>query len=87
MRQYCSKARYTGEGCGMKLIWVSQEMHQKYRICYKIEAKRRRILNLQNRVERWSLEAGRWKASIELADDNIRFLNGQITQQEMFRHI
>jgi hypothetical protein len=70
----------------MKLIWVSQEIHQKCRICYKIEAKKRRILNLQNRVERWSLEAGRWKASIELAEDNIRFLNNQITQQEMLRH-
>jgi hypothetical protein len=87
MRQYCSKARYTGEGCGIKLIWVSQETHQKCRICYKIEAKKRRIRNLQNRVERWSLEAGRWKASMALAEDNIRFLNGQITQQEMLRRI
>jgi hypothetical protein len=60
----------------MKLIWDSQEMHQNCRICYQIEAGKRRIVNLQNRVERWSLEAGRWRASIEPAEDNIRFLNG-----------
>ena len=43
---------------------------------------KRRILKLKDRVRRWSLEGGRWKASIEQAEDDIRIFNGQIIQQE-----
>jgi hypothetical protein len=42
---------------------------------------------LKDKIRRWSLEAERWKASIELAGDDIRDLDGQIMQREMRRTI
>jgi len=87
MRQLCSKAPYIGEGCGMKLIWTSQYKHQKCQICCQIEIKKRRIRRLQERMGRWGLEEGCWKASLELAEGDIRDLNSQIAQREMLRFI
>jgi hypothetical protein len=87
MRQFCSKARYRGEGCGLKLIWASQDMHRKCQICCQIEVKLRRIHTLEDRIRRWNLEAEHWKASIELAKDVIRNLDGQITEREARRTI
>ncbi|KAN0090072.1 hypothetical protein V8E51_018651 [Hyaloscypha variabilis] len=87
MRQRCSKAYYTGEGCGLKLIRTSQYVHRKCQICCQIEVKRRRIRKLKDKIRRWSLEAEHWKASIELAGDEIRDLDGQIMQREMRRTI
>ena len=87
IRQLCSKACYVGEGCGLKLIWTSQYVHRKCQICCQIEVKRRRISKLKDKIRRWSLEAERWKASIQLARDDIRDLDSQITQREMHQTI
>jgi hypothetical protein len=57
MRQRCSKACYTGEGCGLKFIWTPQYVQRKCQICCQIEVKTRRIRKLKGGIRRWSLEA------------------------------
>jgi hypothetical protein len=85
MRQSCSKARYVGEGCGLKLIWTSQYTDRKCRICCQIEAKRRRICKLEDRIAHWRCEAQLWWASIERAKDDIHDLHRQIKEREIRR--
>ncbi|KAF1955405.1 hypothetical protein CC80DRAFT_415565 [Byssothecium circinans] len=87
MHQFCSKAPYLGEGCRMKLIWTTQYNDQKCRICCQIEIKKRRVRRLEERVRRWGLDKERWRASIELAKDDMLELNRQIRHQEMLRPI
>ena len=85
MRQSCSKARYVGEGCGLKLIWTSQHTNQNCRICCQIQAKERRIRKLRDRIGHWRCEARRWWASIERAQDDIHDLHRQIREREIRR--
>lgn len=86
MCQPCLKARHVGEGCGMKLIWSSEEVHRKCRTYLKIEVKQRRVCCLEGTIQRWKSEARRG-ASIERAEKDISDLYDQIIELEMSRPI
>ena len=87
LREFCSKSSHIGEGCGLKLIWISYYRPQECQVCCRIGVIKRRIRKVEDRARRWNTEAARWKASIEVAEDDIRTFNSQLLQLEDRRPI
>ena len=77
-RQHCNQEYRTGETCGMKLVFQTHPVHQKCRICDKIETKQRRRATEKERISRWKKEGGRFRASIEKSEDIIDQLEREL---------
>ncbi len=86
-RQHCAKEYRTGETCGMKLVMQNIHVHQKCRICEKLEIKVGRKQKEEDRIRRWKKEGGKHrKASIEASEDIIDGLNRDIAKLMQERH-
>jgi len=79
-RQHCQKEYRTGETCGMKMIYQTQGLSEKCKLCQKIEAKQRRLAKHKDDYQRWAQEPGRYRASMEKALDEIKAISGEIHQ-------
>lgn len=79
-RQHCQKEYRTGETCGMKMIYQTLPLHDKCKLCQKIEAKQRRLAKHKDDYQRWTREPSRYKASIEKAYEEMRALASEIQQ-------
>src|SRR5277367_1978043 len=77
-RQHCNREYRTGETCDMKLVMQTYEIQQKCKICEKIDTKRRRLANEQDRIHRWAREHSRYDQSIEKSREIIAALDTEI---------
>lgn len=62
----------------MKLIMTTVPVHQKCKLCEKIETKQRRRAAEVDRITRWQREGSRFSASIDRSYDMIRSLDTEI---------
>lgn len=77
-RQHCQKEYRTGETCGMKMIFATYQLPQKCTACEKIEKKKRRREKALSDIARWQRDGGKFRASIEKAQDDVRQLELEI---------
>lgn len=63
-RRQCNKEYRTGETCGLKLVWATQDELDQCRLCYEMERKQRRLKKMAADMERWRREGNR-PATIE----------------------
>jgi hypothetical protein len=69
----------------MKLVMQTYGIQQKCKICEKIDTKRRRRAQEQDRLHRWAREGNRYGASIEKAQQAIAALDTEIYELECER--
>lgn len=77
-KQHCQKEYRMGETCGMKMVYNTILLAEKCPWCEKIEKKLRRREKAKADITRWAAEPGRYRASIEKAQDDITSLEGEI---------
>lgn len=85
-RACCNEEYRAGETCGMKLARQTYGIKQKCKICQKIDRKRRRQAQEQERLDRFAKEGKRYGASIEKARQVIAALDNEIHELERVRH-
>ena len=78
-KQHCQAEYRTGETCGMKMIYHSQPLQDKCKICLKIEAKQRRRAKHVEDYNRWNQDKRRFQASMEKALSDIKALENDIS--------
>lgn len=62
----------------MKLIMVTVPVHQKCKLCDKLDTKQRRRSAEMDRISRWQREGGTFRASIERSYDMVKALDKEI---------
>lgn len=67
-----------GETCGMKMVYQTIPLPDKCKLCLKIEAKQRRLLKHKDDYQRWAREPSRYRASMEKAIEEMRFIAAEI---------
>ncbi|KAI0477207.1 hypothetical protein GGR56DRAFT_673621 [Xylariaceae sp. FL0804] len=66
-RQQCTKEYRTGETCGLKLVYATNQELDSCKLCKDIEKKQRKYVKLESDIGRWAREGHR-SASIEKAE-------------------
>lgn len=89
-RQHCNREYRIGETCGMKLVSSTIPSSDLCKLCEKLKTKYRRRAAEVERIQRWSQEPSRYRASIEKAmgtindlDDEIRGILGEKQKRAM----
>lgn len=62
----------------MKMIYVTYQLPEKCTACEKIEKKKRRREKAISDIQRWQRDGGKFRASIEKAQDDVRQLDLEI---------
>lgn len=76
-RQHCNMEYRTGETCGMKLIYQTNDVARKCTTCDEVDRKMRKREKLAANIQRWSREGGK-SASIEVAYEDIAEIDEQL---------
>ncbi|KAI1485188.1 hypothetical protein F4809DRAFT_641068 [Biscogniauxia mediterranea] len=66
-RQQCTKEYRTGETCGLKLVYNTNQELDNCKLCKDIEKKQRKYKKLESDISRWHREGNR-TATIEKAE-------------------
>ncbi|KAI0378955.1 hypothetical protein F5Y04DRAFT_137603 [Hypomontagnella monticulosa] len=74
-RQQCTKEYRTGETCGLKLVYITNQEPDNCKLCKDIEKKQRKHTKLQSDIHRWQREGNR-SATIEKAQRDL----GEVTE-------
>ncbi|KAL7622150.1 hypothetical protein AAE478_007652 [Parahypoxylon ruwenzoriense] len=69
-RQQCTKEYRTGETCGLKLVYCTNQETDSCKLCKDIEKKQRKFNKLQSDIYRWQREGNR-TATIEKAQKDM----------------
>lgn len=78
-RQHCNREYRIGETCGMKLVQSTIDNADLCKLCEKLKTKYRRRQAEVDRIQRWSKEGSRYRASIDKALATINELDTEIT--------
>ncbi|KAI1338904.1 hypothetical protein F5Y15DRAFT_101540 [Xylariaceae sp. FL0016] len=70
-RQQCTKEYRTGETCGLKLVFATNQEMDNCRLCKDMEKKQRKYTKLNSDISRWQREGHR-AASIAKAEEDKR---------------
>lgn len=62
----------------MKLIMTTVPVHQKCKLCDKLDTKQRRRSAEMDRISRWQREGGKFRASIDRSYDMVKALDKEI---------
>ncbi|KAL4908754.1 hypothetical protein BDW74DRAFT_173983 [Aspergillus multicolor] len=74
----CNYEYRTGETCGMKLVYATEQEKARCRLCEKIQTKTRRRDAETERLKRWEREGGTLVASMEKSRKLIQDLSTEI---------
>ncbi|ORY58436.1 uncharacterized protein BCR38DRAFT_353044 [Pseudomassariella vexata] len=84
-RQQCNKEYRTGETCGLKLVYNTNNEPDKCKICKDIDKKQRKYMKLQSDIYRWQREGNR-NATIEKAERDKSEVEDAISSMQMQHH-
>ncbi|GAP89429.2 hypothetical protein SAMD00023353_4000680 [Rosellinia necatrix] len=76
-REQCNREYRTGETCGLKFVYRTNDQPEVCKLCKDIEKKRRKLAKLESDLLRWSAEKNR-SASIEKAQKDWGEVNAAI---------
>jgi hypothetical protein len=84
-KEHCNKEYRMGETCGMKFVNNTYALREKCKVCEKIDTKKRRRAAEVDKINRWTREGGKLKASIEKSWSEVRKLDSEIEDLEKKR--
>lgn len=74
-----------GETCGMKFVNTTHNLRERCKVCEKIDTKKRRRAAEAEKINRWTRDGGKLRASIEKSWEEIRKLDAEILELEQKR--